>query len=77
MNHEKVRKQLFKDLEDSIRLSHEKLHTNRKTDQSRLGWGRLMNSLIMSYGNLLETVQLDELMKEIEAIKEHIGMKQT
>jgi len=77
MNHEKARKRLFECLSEGLELSHEKLHTNRKTDQSRLAWGRLMKELINSYSNLLETTQLDDLMKEIEAIKEHIGMKQT
>jgi hypothetical protein len=54
----------------------EKFKVNNKQDERRLKWGRLIVNAVQAYGKLLETVQLDELMKEIEAIKEKVGLKE-
>lgn len=75
MDAEKRRKDLFTYLDKILRLSEEKFETDRKRQDLRLKWGRLMVQAIVAYGKLLETVQLDDLMKEIEQIKQHVGME--
>jgi len=75
LNLEKVRDGLFKSLDSVLRVSEEKFKVNNKKDETRLKWGRLIVNCISAYGKLLETVQLDEMMREIQEIKEHVGMK--
>lgn len=75
MKPEDSRKALFSCLSTVLTLSLEKFKVNNKTDERRLKWGRLVVNAVGTYGKLLETVQLDQMMKEIEAIKEHVGME--
>lgn len=76
MKQEKEREALFKRLKGVLDIAEEKFSINNKKDHTRMKWGRLMIQAINSYGKLLEATQLDELAKEIQGIKEHIGMKQ-
>jgi len=71
---EKTRNGLFTKLNTVLSLSEEKFKVNNKKDETRLKWGRLMVQAIQVYGKLLETVELDQIMTEIEAIKKHVGM---
>jgi len=66
---------MFQYLDTVLRTSEEKFKINNKTDTSRQSWGRLIVHCVKTYGDLLQTAQLDQLAKDIEAIKEHIGMK--
>lgn len=47
----------------------------KKADKDRQAWGRLMVSAIDSYGALLKEDELEELAKDVELIKEKLGMK--
>ena len=72
MTPEKARKQLFSKLEDFLSVSHKKFMVNNNKAKERRAWARVGISAIKAYGKLLETVQLDELMKEIETIKKEL-----
>ena len=74
LNLENRRTSLFQYLDDILSVSQKKFKADRKKDCSRLKWGGLMVRAIQAYGKLLETVQLDKLMKEIEEIKQHVGI---
>lgn len=75
LDSEKARTLLFSYLKTVLRVSEKKFLREQKKDYSRLKWGRLLVQGVQAYGKLLETVQLDELMREIDAIKQHLGMK--
>ena len=66
MNTDKARKQLFKYLDDSLELSHKKLHTKRKDELVCLAWGRFMVNMINAYGKLMETEELEQRVEKLE-----------
>ena len=67
---------MFSCLSNVIVTSQEKFKIERgKSDRSRIKWGGLIVRAVQAYGKLLETVQLDELAKDIEEIKKEIRHK--
>jgi len=72
----KGREELFGYLDTVLRKSEEKFKKNHSAQDLQLKWGRLLVQAIVAYGKLLETVQLDNMMKDIELIKEKIGLKE-
>lgn len=58
-----------------LTTSVEKFKMETKKDCERRSWGRLVVQASQAYGKLLETVELDQIMREIEEIKKHVGMK--
>ena len=74
MNPTDTRKALFSCLNSVLLVSQEKFKMETKKDCERRAWGRLLVQAVQAYGKVLETVQLDELMKEIEIIKEKVGI---
>lgn len=77
MNPTETREALFSCLNSVLVVSQKKFKHNHARQELRLKWGRLIVQAVGTYGKLLETVQLDDMMEEIEAIKEHVGMKET
>ena len=71
----KERNKLFSYLNGILDVSQKKFSMNNKVDGERRSWARVSIQAINSYGKLLESAQLDQLMKEIEQIKKHIGLK--
>lgn len=70
------RKRLFRCLGIVLNVSEEKFKMDRGiTNKERQGWGRLMVSAVDSYGSLLKESELEEMAKDIELIKEKIGLK--
>jgi hypothetical protein len=76
LNPTEKREALFSCLSTVLAVSMEKFKMETKKDCDRRAWGRLIVQGSQAYAKLLETVQLDELMKEIEAIKEKVGLKE-
>ena len=75
MDEKEARMKLFSVLNDVLSVSHKKFSSRRSKDCMRIKWGRLMKDSIQVYGKLLDSVQLDELMKEIDLIKKELKMK--
>ena len=69
---------MFAYLQKVLDVSDKKFSIDRgNRDATRLKWGRLIVQSVQTYGSLLETTELDELAKDIEAIKIHVGMVKT
>ena len=77
LDEKKHRSELFEYLDDILTVAHKKYDMEEKNDDSRLKWGRLMVSAIDSYGTLLKTTELEAITRDIELIKEKIGLKTT
>ena len=75
MNEKEARKRLFDCLDVYLSVSQKKFDVNNKRDVERRAWARIGLQTINAYGKLLESVQIDTLMKEIEAIKKELKMK--
>jgi len=71
----KRRQSLFPHLDNTLKVCEEKFNFDKKHDEQRLKWGRLRIQAIQAYGELLSTVQLEQLAKDVELIKEKIGLK--
>jgi hypothetical protein len=75
LNPEKERKQLFQHLNDILSVSQKKFKTENKKDYSRWKWGNLSIKAINAYGKLLDSHELESMARDIEAIKEKVGIK--
>ena len=70
-NTDNRRENLFGYLDDVISISHKKVTAERgNADNAKQGWSRVLISAISTYGDLLKDVELDDLKREIEEIKE-------
>lgn len=73
MEPDKARTRLFKYLDNILAVSEEKFSKNKKKDEKRLKWGRLMVYSIQAYGKLLEIEQLEQRVEKLEQqIKEGV-----
>lgn len=67
-NTDKLRASLFGHLDNVLKVADEKFHKNKKKDEQRLKWGRLIVQAVNAYGKVLETVELDSLNERVESI---------
>ena len=66
LNPENRRKALFSCLDTVLTLSMEKFKREKKSDNQRLKWGRLIVNAISVYGRLLETEELEQRVEKLE-----------
>jgi len=74
LNEKKTREALFSCLNSVLIVSQRKFKMEQKTDVSRLSWGRLMIQAISVYGKLLDNVELSNIQKDIDLIKEKLEL---
>lgn len=74
MNPEKTREALFSCLNSVLVVSQKKFKMEQKKDYSRLKWGGLIVRAVQAYGKLLEVHELEQMAKDIEQIKEKVGL---
>jgi len=67
------RKRLLAKLDLVLDVAEEKFKVERKSDRERRAWGRQIVNAVNAYGKQLDSVQLDDMMKEIDKIKAKIG----
>jgi len=67
-NTDKLRASLFGYLDNVLKVADEKFHKNKKKDEQRLKWGRLIVQAVNAYGKVLETVELDSLNERVGSI---------
>jgi len=67
-NTDKLRASLFGHLDNVLKVADEKFHKNKKKDEQRLKWGRLIVQAVNAYGKVLETVELDSLNERVGSI---------
>jgi len=61
------RKQCFQRLETVLDVSEKKFKTEKKGDELRLKWGRLITNTIGVYGRLMDTEELELRVEKIES----------
>jgi hypothetical protein len=64
------RKTLFIRLETVLSLAHKKLHSENVPDRVKQGWARITVSAIGTYGDLLESIELDQLNERLSRLEE-------
>jgi len=61
------RKGLFTKLDSVLSVSEKKFRTEKKRDELRLKWGRLMVNAIGVYGRLLDSEELELRVEKLES----------
>ena len=62
-------------LDTVLRVSEKKFSYNKKSDSSRIKWGRLIIQSVKVYGELVRNEELEELSKEVEELKAEVRSK--
>jgi hypothetical protein len=63
------RRELMENLNEVIETSLEKFSKIRASNRDRQSWGRLIVSAVSEYNKVLESVQLDDLVKRVEVLE--------
>jgi len=62
-------------LDTVLSVSEKKFCYEKKSDSSRIKWGRLIIQSVKVYGELVRNEELEELSKEVEELKAEVRSK--
>ena len=58
-----------------ITVSGKKFKTNNRENHERITWGKLLISACSAYGKILDNHELTQIQKDIDEIKEKLGLR--
>jgi hypothetical protein len=67
---EKQKQSLFSVLRHVLAVSLEKFDKNTIRDTSKQAWGRLIVNAIGTYGKIIETMELEELLQRVQLLEQ-------
>ncbi len=74
LNQKKTISDLYSYLDDVISVSQGKLKIEKKADNDRQAWARIIVSATQAYGKLIEISEIDEMKKRLETLEHSTGV---